>query len=342
MDKLKELDAFTKIDPTHSKPSFTGAVTTMVMYSLVGLLFLYQIYHFFTSTTEVYRNVVDSTTVHSVPLHIDIMVASECSRLRVELLEKGGKTKNVSNLLEMQDVQSPDEQLDNAFDNEQQQDWLMSFLKNVFSIQRAEGSCRIHGSLDINKYTGTFSVVSQRFFINHPLGIITISDPSINFSHKVHKFSFGPRLPDSKHVNNGMEKGKEIYVKELHSFNYFVSIVPINYKSLTAKTNSYQHSVSQFAKRAATTTSESGNAGPGIFVRYDFDPMSLDISVARQSIRTLLVKFLGIVGGIFTLSKVIYLIVDFVLENILFIRPTKEVVEEEEEEPLITSSTEFE
>ncbi len=90
-----------------------------------------------------------------------------------------------------------------------------------------------------------------------------------------------------------MEKGKEIYVRELHSFNYLVSIVPINYKSLTAKTNSYQHSVSQFAKRTATTSSESGNAGPGIFVRYDFDPMSLDISVARQSIRTLLVKFLG-------------------------------------------------
>lgn len=333
MESLRELDAFTKIDPSHCKPSFTGAVTTVVMYSLVFLLTLHQVVHYFTSTTVTYKNMVDATNDGVVPVQIDIVVGSPCSKLCVELTEVGLQAVDITNQLQLENVQPDQSKSTRVVDEKSSDDELYNkFLQKIFQFNPAESSCRIHGSLKIRKCSGFISISSQKIYISSLFGGIFLSDPSLNYSHKVNRFSFGPRVKDSRHINNGMEKNQEVVVKELRSFSYFVSIVPTRYRSLLTDTTTYQHSVSQFVKNV-----ENSIGKPGIFVRYEFDPMSLDICITRADVRILLVRFLGIVGGIFTLSRVIYMIVDFILSKV---KPSIDEIDDENE-PLLTDTEEY-
>ena len=142
-------------------------------------------------------------------------------------------------------------------------------------------------------------------------GGIYLSDPSLNYSHRVDRFTFGAAAAraageQGADAECGMGRRGEQIVAELHAFHYVVSVVPVRWRSPDRESRvSYQQAVASFAKPVANMMGR-----PGIFIRYEFDPMSLDILTSRAPVRMLVVRFLGIVGGIFTMSRVIYLLVD--------------------------------
>lgn len=70
-------------------------------------------------------------------------------------------------------------------------------------------SCRIHGSLKINKVSGNFHVTSGKS-LSLPSGHVHISsfltDKEYNFTHRINRFSFGEPSPGIIHPLEGEEK----------------------------------------------------------------------------------------------------------------------------------------
>lgn len=79
--------------------------------------------------------------------------------------------------------------------------------RSVFP-DRSHDACRIFGSLILNKVSGNFHITAGKS-LNLPRGHIHISafmtDRDYNFTHRIHKFSFGDPSPGIVHPLEGDE-----------------------------------------------------------------------------------------------------------------------------------------
>lgn len=70
-------------------------------------------------------------------------------------------------------------------------------------------ACRVYGSLNINKVAGNFHVTSGKS-LTLPRGHVHISafmtENEYNFTHRIHRFSFGKPSPGIIHPLEGDEK----------------------------------------------------------------------------------------------------------------------------------------
>ena len=81
-------------------------------------------------------------------------------------------------------------------------------------------------------------------------------------------------------------------------FQYFVSIVPTQYidrHGRSLKTN--QYSVTDYARVV-----DHGQGVPGIFVKYDMEPLTMVVRERATSLLHFLVRLASIVGGVWTCS----------------------------------------
>jgi len=81
-------------------------------------------------------------------------------------------------------------------------------------------------------------------------------------------------------------------------FQYFVSVVPTTY----VDRNGYALTTNQFSvtDHARILEGEKQNGVPGIFIKYDLEPISLRVTEKRSaSFLHFLVRLCGIIGGIF-------------------------------------------
>lgn len=193
-------------------------------------------------------------------------------------------------------------------------------------IVKDGNACRIYGSVLLKKVTGNLhiSTLGHGYFsfehTPHEL---------MNLSHVVHELSFGPYFPDiaqpldhSVELSNDREYQKSlfdlsnykgeavsrsvltsasqnlyIYIKSLTDFavfQYFVNIVPTRYidaRGRTLKTN--QYSVTDYAR-----TVTHGLGVPGIFIKFDVEPLELTLRQRTSSLINFLVRLAGILGGV--------------------------------------------
>ncbi len=150
----------------------------------------------------------------------------------------------------------------------------------------------------------------------------------MNLSHVVHEFSFGPYFPNlaqplesSVEITPARELGTPCFhvrackfeqqASRLTSslcirpsnpdfavFQYFVSVVPTIYTDRYGRTlRTNQYSVTDYARVVAH---EQGV--PGIFVKYDIEPMTMVVKERATSLLQFLVRLAAIVGGVWTCS----------------------------------------
>lgn len=85
-------------------------------------------------------------------------------------------------------------------------------------------------------------------------------------------------------------------------FQYFVSVVPTIYndrRGRSLKTN--QYSVTDYARVV-----EHGQGVPGIFIKYDIEPMTMIVRERASSLVEFLVRLAGIIGGVWVCSGFAY------------------------------------
>lgn len=157
----------------------------------------------------------------------------------------------------------------------------------------AEGdSCRVYGSLELNKVQGDFHITARGHgymeFGEH------LDHNAFNFSHIISELSFGPYLPS---LVNPLDGTVDTTPAHFHKFQYFMSIVPTVYSvGDPARLGSRSIVTNQYA---VTQQSHEVNEHtiPGIFFKYDIEPILLNIVESRDSFFVFLIKLVNILSG---------------------------------------------
>ncbi|KAJ7811570.1 DUF1692-domain-containing protein [Mycena olivaceomarginata] len=114
----------------------------------------------------------------------------------------------------------------------------------------------------------------------------------MNLSHVITEFSFGPYFPD---ITQPLDNSLEITHDPFVAYQYFLHVVPTTYiapRSAPLHTN--QYSVTHY-----TRVLDHHSGTPGIFFKFDLDPMSLTIHQRTIGIVQLIIRMVGVIGGVF-------------------------------------------
>ena len=113
----------------------------------------------------------------------------------------------------------------------------------------------------------------------------------MNLSHIVTKFSFGPYFPDiTQPLDYSLELAQEPFV----AYQYFLSIVPTKYVApRSPPLMTHQYSVTHYVRPITH-----GTGTPGIFFKFDLDPLAVEINQRTPSFTQFFIRVIGVVGGI--------------------------------------------
>ncbi|GAA5918661.1 hypothetical protein JCM6882_004178, partial [Rhodosporidiobolus microsporus] len=176
------------------------------------------------------------------------------------------------------------------------------FTKTANAIENGP-ACRIYGSMDVKKVTGNLHITT----LGHGYLSWEHTDHALmNLSHVIHEFSFGPYFP---RIVQPLDNSVETTSAHFHIFQYFLSVVSTTYVDARRRilpTN--QYSVTEMSR-----TTEHGRGVPGIFFKYDIEPMSLTVRERTTTLVQFLVRLAGIVGGILVCSDFGFRTADFLV-----------------------------
>lgn len=216
----------------------------------------------------------------------------------------------------------------------------------------AVNACRIYGSLEGNKVQGDFHITARghgylefghQQHLDHSL---------FNFSHHINELSFGPHYPS---LLNPLDKTSATTDVNFYKYQYYLSIVPTIFtrRSVTTKSGSLdpaaipqpatldlqpdhtsknEHGIvkhipnpqagrdtsSVFTNQYAATSQSRevpNHVVPGIFFKYDIEPILLIISESRGSLLGLIVRLVNVVSGVLVAGGWTYQLSGWLSEN---------------------------
>ena len=152
-------------------------------------------------------------------------------------------------------------------------------------------SCRIFGSLDVNKVQADFHITARGHGY-YELGS-HLDHAAFNFSHIISELSFGGFYPS---LENPLDGTISTTPNHFQKYQYFLSIVPTNFMVDSV----YSKSVVVTNQYAVTDQSlmVGERSFPGIFFKYDIEPMLLTIVERRDGILQFLVRAINIFSGV--------------------------------------------
>lgn len=158
--------------------------------------------------------------------------------------------------------------------------------------------CHIYGSIPVNKVNGDFHITAKGYgYSDFTRQSIPMTD--LNFTHVINEFSFGEFYP---YIDNPLDATGQITEENLQAYQYYINVVPTVYKKLGVEIETNQFAVSLQRRKYSWE-----NKGvPGIFFKYEFDPISLVVEDKRLSFMQFLIRLATIFGGIVILGKSFY------------------------------------
>lgn len=195
-------------------------------------------------------------------------------------------------------------------------------------------ACRIYGSLEGNKVQGDFHITARGHGYIEFGGQQHLGHESFNFTHQINELSFGPHYPN---LLNPLDKTGDITEAHFHKFQYYLNIVPTIFTSRRVSTPSgaldprllpqpptldmTPHSKSKdgrvthvpitskqkrdhrsiFTNQYAATSQSrevASNTIPGIFFKYDIEPILLIVSARNTSFLALAVRLVNVISGL--------------------------------------------
>lgn len=121
----------------------------------------------------------------------------------------------------------------------------------------------------------------------------------MNLSHVFHDLSFGPYFPN---IAQPLESIQEVTEQHFRSYQYFTTIVPtIYYNTWGRSLRTNQYSVTDYARTVAH-----GQGVPGIFIKYEIDPLTMVVKEHAASITGFLVRLAAILGGAWACLNMTY------------------------------------
>ncbi|KAI9891503.1 MAG: hypothetical protein M1814_002626 [Vezdaea aestivalis] len=165
-------------------------------------------------------------------------------------------------------------------------------------------ACRLYGNLDLNKVQGDFHITARGHGYMHFGDHLDHND--FNFSHIVNELSFGPFYPS---LNNPLDRTIATTAAHFYQFQYYLSIVPTIYRQARSSLSTNQYA-------ATEQSSEVDERGiPGVFFKFDIEPILLTVSEERSSFLGLLVRLVNVVSGVLVGGGWCYQLIEWASET---------------------------
>lgn len=292
-----------KVQAQHTVRSERGSYSTLLTFFLLLFLTWVELGSFFGGRVD-HQFHVDNTVSRNMTINLDMLVAMPCNFLQTNVQDLTDDRFLASEKLQFlgmsfftppgyrkddeKDVRTPE--LDEIMAEGVRAEFMSHQVEDA---QRGAPACHIFGSIPVNRVAGQFQITAHGFGYR---GRSHVDVEALNFTHVVSEFSFGDFYP---FINNPLDATVRTTQHNLQAFNYFLTVVPTVYRKLGAEVSTNQYSLS-LSKKEYTME----NKGvPGIFIRYDFDPLQLVVEDQRMSFVTFLVRLATIYGGIIVCAQ---------------------------------------
>ncbi|KAI4273891.1 MAG: hypothetical protein LQ337_004303, partial [Flavoplaca oasis] len=326
-ENIRTFDAFPKTKPTYTRRTSTGGYTTLLLITISLFLSVSEFLRWYRGH-ESHLFSVEKGVSHQLQINLDIVVPMLCHDLHVNVQDASGDrilagdllTKDPTNWGQWVDASGTHRLADERHVKEEEEDTHVGHVlgevggRKRKKFKRTPGigwgsgagrSCRIFGSLEGNKVQGDFHITAR----GH--GYMEMGDhldhDAFNFSHIINELSFGPLYPS---LLNPLDRTYATTDSHFYKFQYYLSVVPTIYTrspspppptthkphdtplppdystSNTIITNQY----------AATSQSHAVNERtiPGIFFKFDIEPILLTVREERMSFLWLIVRVVNV------------------------------------------------
>ena len=121
---------------------------------------------------------------------------------------------------------------------------------------------------------------------------------AFNFSHIINELSFGALYPS---LQNPLDKTYAIADANFYKYQYYCSVVPTVYTRAPNPNPSNPLSTSIFTNQYAVTSQSHAvheRMVPGIFFKFDIEPILLTIKEERGGFVALVVRIVNVVSGV--------------------------------------------
>ncbi|ODV63456.1 Erv41p [Ascoidea rubescens DSM 1968] len=296
---LRAFDAFPKLAPSNTVRSTRGGYSTIFL--MVGIFFLVwieiggwidgEIDHQFFVNDQVGKN---------LQINMDIVVAMPCNFINTNVLDITSDRLLATDYLTYQGINFfiPENYLVNIpgqpiktpeIDEIMRESLLAEFRELNNDKNSGAPACHIFGSIPVNRVSGDFHITAKGVGY---LDRSSVPIASLNFTHVISEFSFGEFYP---YLTNPLDFTAKVTKEQKQSYQYYMSVVPTTYKKLGVELQTYQYSLTEQDKLFKDLRL---NHIPGIFFKYDFEPISLLIQEKRISFIRFMTRLITICGGI--------------------------------------------
>lgn len=312
--KVKVFDAFPKTAPEHSVRSSRGGFSSLL--TIFAALFIVWVHIGGFLGGFVDRQFsVDKSIRLDLMINVDMIVAMPCQHLTTNVMDITSDNLLAEEVLNFQGMGffvPPYFNInnENSFHLTPQIDQVMQdSLRAEYAIKGQhfdveKPACHIFGQIPVNHVKGQFFVVPRgSLYYDH----LYVPAEAYNMSHSIFEFSYGDFLP---YLDNPLDFTAKITDDSRQLFNYYAKVVPTLFEKIGLVVETYQYSLTEIHRRAKNGR---GNAPPGIYFTYSFEPIKLSIREKRISFFLFIAKLATIVSGLFIVAGYAYRLYERVL-----------------------------
>lgn len=323
---VKELDSFSinKINKTYVKQTALGGVVTIIISFFVFWIIVEET-RYFLDTNFVFKFVPDADFDAKLKINIDITVAMPCHALGADIIDSTnqnmilfGELQEEDTWFELDDYQKSyfesvrhvNSYLQEEFHAVQSLLWKSRFTSGSNELPKRRikptipfDACRIFGSLTLNKVAGNLHVTAGKS-LALPGGHIHLTmfglGASLNFSHRIDRFSFGDPSPGIVHP---LESELKIAKEEQMLYQYFIDVVPTDVDTMFSNLKTYQYSAKELARAIDHETGSHGMSG--IFFKYNTNALKVIVKEQGDSFITFFIRLSGVLGGVYIVTGIL-------------------------------------
>ncbi|KAI1662695.1 DUF1692-domain-containing protein [Daldinia decipiens] len=339
---VKAFDAFPKAKPQYVTRTSGGGKWTVVMYIVSCILLWSEVARWWRGE-ETHTFAVEKGIGHSMQINLDIVLKMKCKDLHVNVQDASGDLIRAASRLQ-EDVTNWGQWVDakgvhrlgrdshgravtgagwheEGFGEEHVHDIVAMGRKKARwaktpRLWGAEAdSCRIYGSLDLNKVQGDFHITARGHGYSDPAVPSHLDHGAFNFSHVISELSFGPYYPS---LVNPLDRTINIAEMHFFKFQYFMSVVPTIYSVQRGSGSAPAERTIFTNQYAVTEQSKEINERmvPGLFFKYDIEPILLHVEERRDGLITFAIKIVNILSGVLVACNWGFTLSDWVREII--------------------------
>ncbi|KAH7928313.1 DUF1692-domain-containing protein [Leucogyrophana mollusca] len=309
---VAKFDAFPKLPSTYKARSESRGFLTLFVALLAFLLVLNDLGEYIWGWTD-YEFSVDEPDSSHMNVNVDMVVNMPCQYLSVDLrdvvgdrlyLSKGfhrdGTVFDIGQATTLKEHAQALSARQAVAQSKKSRGFFSIFRRSTepgyrptYNHQKDGSACRIYGTLTVKKVTANLHITS----LGHGYtSNVHVPHDKMNMSHVITEFSFGPYFPD---ISQPLDYSFELANKPWMAYQYFLHVVPTDYivgGDWAMHTN--QYSVTHY-----TRTLNDHEGTPGIFFKFDLDPLLITIHQRTTSMVQLIIRCVGVIGGVFTCAS---------------------------------------